>query len=31
VELDGDTARLVLAVEVDAVGHLRHADIMLSP
>jgi len=30
VELDGETARLVLAVEVDAAGHLRHADIMLS-
>ena len=31
VELDGETARLVLAVEVDAAGHLRQADIMLSP
>jgi hypothetical protein len=31
VELDGETARLVLAVEVDAAGQLRQADIALSP
>jgi len=31
VELDGEMARLVLAVEVDAAGHLRQADITLSP
>jgi len=31
VELDGETARLVLAVAVDAAGHLRQADIMLAP
>jgi serine-type D-Ala-D-Ala carboxypeptidase/endopeptidase len=31
VEVDGETARLVLALEVDAAGHLRQADIMLSP
>jgi hypothetical protein len=31
VELDGETARLVLAVAVDAAGHLRQADIMLNP
>src|SRR5262249_29955154 len=31
VELDGPMARLVLAVEVDAAGHLRQADITLSP
>jgi hypothetical protein len=31
VELDGETARLVLAVEVDAAGHLRQADILLTP
>jgi CubicO group peptidase (beta-lactamase class C family) len=30
VELDGETARLILAVEVDAAGHLWQADIMLS-
>jgi CubicO group peptidase (beta-lactamase class C family) len=31
VELDGETARLVLAVAVDAAGHLRQADLMLIP
>jgi CubicO group peptidase (beta-lactamase class C family) len=31
VELDGETARLVLAVAVDAAGHLRAADITLAP
>jgi len=31
VELDGETGRLVLAVEVDAAGHLLWADITLSP
>jgi serine-type D-Ala-D-Ala carboxypeptidase/endopeptidase len=31
VELDGETARLVLAVAVDAVGHLRQADLLLRP
>ena len=31
VELDGETARLVLAVKVDGAGQLRQADIMLSP
>src|SRR5262245_35581118 len=31
VELDGEMARLVLAVEVHAAGHLRQADITLSP
>jgi CubicO group peptidase (beta-lactamase class C family) len=31
VELDGETARLVLAVAVDADGHLRQADLMLRP
>ncbi len=31
VELDGETARLVLAVVVDAAGQLRQADITLSP
>ena len=30
VELDGETARLVLAVKVDGAGQLRQADIMLS-
>jgi CubicO group peptidase (beta-lactamase class C family) len=29
VELDGETARLVLAVVIDADGHLRQADITL--
>jgi CubicO group peptidase (beta-lactamase class C family) len=31
VELDGETARLVLAVAVDADGHLRQADLTLRP
>ena len=31
VELDGETARLVLAVVVDAAGHLRQADLTLRP
>jgi CubicO group peptidase (beta-lactamase class C family) len=31
VELDGETARLVLAVAVDAAGHLWQADITLCP
>jgi CubicO group peptidase (beta-lactamase class C family) len=31
VELDGETARLVLAVVVDAAGQLRQADVTLSP
>ena len=31
VELDGETARLVLAVVIDAAGHLRQADITLIP
>jgi serine-type D-Ala-D-Ala carboxypeptidase/endopeptidase len=31
VELEGATARLLLAVAVDAAGHLRQADLMLIP
>ena len=31
VELDGETARLVLAVVLDAAGQLRQADVTLSP
>jgi hypothetical protein len=31
VELEGATAKLVLAVAVDAAGHLRQADLMLRP
>jgi hypothetical protein len=31
VELDGDRARLVLAVVAGGAGQLRHAEIMLSP
>jgi len=31
VELDGDPARLVLVVVLDAAGHLRQADLLLRP
>jgi hypothetical protein len=31
VELDGERARLVLAVVAGGAGQLRHAEIMLSP
>jgi hypothetical protein len=31
VELEGATAKLVLAVAVDAAGHLRQADLRLRP
>ena len=31
VELDGEMAGLVLAVVVDAAGHLRQADLLLRP
>jgi hypothetical protein len=31
VELDGEHARLTLAVVVDPAGHLHHAEILLGP